>query len=56
MLIPTKRIKDYVLEGIDSDSELNFNKNEIGHLKELYRTINISLDVGHERSLVETTP
>ena len=45
MLIPTKTIKDYVLEEDDSDSGFNFNRNEIGHLKELCRSVDISPDV-----------
>ena len=45
MLIPTKTIKDYVLKDDDSDSSYNFNMNEIGHLKELCRSVDISPDV-----------
>ena len=45
MLISKKPIKDYVLEEVDSDSDVDLNKNEIGHLKELCRTIDLSTDI-----------
>ena len=45
MLLRSKTIKDYVLKDDDSDSSYNFNRNEIGHLKELCRSVDISPDV-----------